>query len=185
MTPLYVETHGDLRGSRATADEIRTFVDGQNASYERLVSIDIVDGELVTKALTADELRELGQQLSRMQADAFRGLLEDVMRISKVAKDLAGVTFLLAPMQVRSSEAPYAEKLILEWADKHGLDVEPSKPPTKPGRWVPELKVRLKWRTIVELTYPAREANTEAVVEEEIATVTAERETAEQEMGAL
>ncbi len=186
MKPFYILNHNDVRRELATAEEIRSFADGSNASYERLASVELgPDGEFVITPIEGDALQAVILQLDVDQATRFAELLEDILRLFKSARTIGGVSFLIAPLQVRAVDAPFAERLVLDFAEKHRLLTERTSPPLNRKEWHPELKVRLGYRTLVEITWPIAEVNTEKAIDEEVATVAAERATAEGELAEL
>lgn len=186
MRPLYILSHGNVRRDRATPDQIRAFVDGANSEYEQLARVALgEDGVVIATPLSAGEIAAIGLELQADQAVRLAALLVDTLKLARAAAECSGVSLLLAGLQIRIADAPHAKRLVLDFAAEHNLEVERKSPPRDRKSWAPELKVCFGWRTLVELNWPVVPVNTDEVIDEEVAAVSAERELAEQEMGAF
>lgn len=185
MKKLYITSHGDLRKARATADEVRAFIEGENSPWEQLVTMDMdADGDIMTTPITADELAAMRADLETEQGRELVQLLDDMAAIVKRSTRVAGCSW---PSLVLWAERAHKNMpaIVEDWAAKNGYEIKRSSPPTSHTRWTPDMTVASGYRDIVRVIWPSTEVNTDKVVEEEIVKVRADREMAERELEAV
>jgi len=186
MKPLYILDRYDessVRRQRATLEEIRAVVDGK--SSERLATIAIGDdGDIVATQLVEADLATIRAELNVEHERRIRELLDASLGLCRKARGIDGVsvglfgaiTFWLDGM------APGTDDIALAWAAEHTAEIRRNSPPRDPHHWCPDAEIKVDGIHVCRLVWPEREANTEKAINDEIATVAAERSIADSEL---
>lgn len=165
MKPLHIlEYNGAVRPRRASLDEISAIITGE--SSDLLVHLTMSpDGDITTVEVTASERTELAAELYRAQVAALRSVLDTALSLAQQADKIGGVS--QSGIIIWPERAPYAEGAVRAWAEEHKLHVEDEAPPTKPGLWIRNMRVKLadsSWsEEVVRMQCPSVEIGEKSV----------------------
>lgn len=140
MKPLYIMTgySGDVRRERASADEIRDFIDGRNWRDHVLVYVVLDnDGNLLATPLSVTEIDALRTEIEHDQETRLVALLDGVLALARQVRDLEGVMWS-PPVCVWPENAPHVDRTLRAWAFEHELTVEEEPIPSDPkcSHWI-------------------------------------------------
>lgn len=187
MKPLYIldRYDGSVRRERATPTEIRDIIAGKR--NDRLAHIDIVDGELVTHELTADELKAIAAEVDADAARRLHALLDATVTLAKQLRAFDGISFgasygVLTIWNWSNHDNEANARFALAWAELRGYEVKRNSPPPIGQSYYPDATITVDGIDVCRIVWDSVECNTDAVVEKEIADVHNERSVAEREL---
>lgn len=171
MKPLYILSNDDVRRERATMSEIRDFVRGERSWGRELARVEIDEsGDITATPLTAEELQAIGRELDAAQAEQLRGVLDAAVVLSRTVRGIDGVSVGgFGMITVWADNAPWAEAVIVEWAEARRAEVVRSSPPRDAKTWYPDMIVKVDGRDIVRVVWPSVELGEKALAVEVMA----------------
>lgn len=148
---------GSARSGRVTADQVIEALD--NPGGDRLGWLSIEDDGPVTRPLSDVELVAQRETVTQLQSAQLLAVLDHALATCRGLQGMRGVSTWSTIVNVDLAEAPYAEDLVRDFAERNQLFVTDSPYPSKPGRWSRTCAVNLTERswspTIVQLNWPS------------------------------
>lgn len=143
MKSYHILSHGDVRPQKATADEIQEFIDSprEQEGYRKLATVEMRDGEIIATALTVADLSDLAKTFQEHQGEALRNVLDATLKTARLARGIRGVRTSEA-LVIWQKDAPWAEDVLRDWAEKNGLPVHDDQlPATAERHWIRTMHV--------------------------------------------
>ena len=176
---------GAIRPGKATADQILSVLDGHET--DRLATVSIDDDAIRAMPLTDAELGTLRAQVAERQAAELRIALDNVIAVRRAVEDLRGVSCHNSMLTIYLEEAPHAEDIVRDWAERNALIVKDESPPSDAKKWTRSMRVQFDkhaWSDIVCVRWPeqlldgpsivARDAELDGRPPEQVAAIRAE-----------
>jgi hypothetical protein len=186
VKPIYILDYyndSSVRRQRASLAEIRAVVEGR--STDRLAYVAIGDdGDIAATPLTAAEIEAIRSELTIEHRRLVRDVLDHAATLARKIRPLDGFSagsFGAVTIWLESAP-PGTDDIVLAWAEAHEAEIRRSSPPADRKHWWPDAEIKLDGVDICRMVWPERECNTDAAIEQEIASVTAERATAAREL---
>ena len=184
MKTYHLIAHDDsVRPGKATTEQIAAALNRSQSYEDRLGTVSIVDGEIVTTPLTVAEIDELRGQLAAIRRDHLVEALDAVLRVRRLIENVEGAS-AYSSLTIYVEQAPHAEDIVRDWAASRQLVVEDKPLPASGKTWIRTMDVKLhdkSWSpTVVALQWPSQRIDGPSIVarDAELDGRTADAETA-------
>lgn len=189
MKPVYILDNydGSVRRERATPSEIRDIIAGRRSDRLAYITLDD-DGDLVTHELTAADRQAIADELAADVARRMHTLLDSALVLSKQAAALdvsIGNSGVITIWNWPHHDNEANTREALAWAEMRGYEVKRNSPPATAKSYYPDATITADGIDVCRIVWDSVECNTDAAVEKEIASVAAERDTADRELEAF